>query len=68
MRARRGRTPERYTPPTRKNPTRRASKPVTRAPGAARHHVLVACDNESKQREVYEHLRTLGVACRLLVI
>jgi hypothetical protein len=47
---------------------RRPSKPVTKSKTIPRHHILIDCQNESMQRELFEHLRKLGVPCRLLVL
>ena len=56
--------------PKLKHPSRarRASKPATAIRRTVRHHILVDCRDESMQRDLFEHLRKLGVPCRLLVL
>ncbi len=55
------------TKPTANN-KHRPSKPITKSKTIPRHHILIDCQNESMQRELFEHLRKLGVPCRLLVL
>ena len=55
------------TKPTTNHKPRR-SKPVIQSKTIPRRHILIACECESTQRALFEHLRKLGVTCRILVL
>lgn len=48
--------------------SRRGSKPAAHSPHQVRRCILVHCENEAMQRELFEHLTKLGVSCRVLTL
>lgn len=47
---------------------RRPSKPAVAAPHEIRRCILVDCETEDAQRDLFEHLRQQGMTCRPLTL
>lgn len=51
-----------------KRPCRRPSKPAAAAPHEVRRCILIDCESEATQRELFERLQQQGATCRLLTL